>query len=60
MNPAELSLHAFERPASLAELCRTLSTRAEREEKTVLLAGGTDWIVERRLAAPIAACSFAT
>jgi CO/xanthine dehydrogenase FAD-binding subunit len=50
VNPAELALHPFERPASLAELCRTLSTRAVRKEKTVLLAGGTDWIVERRLA----------
>jgi xanthine dehydrogenase small subunit len=50
VNPAELALHAFERPASLAEVCRTLSTRGERKEKTVLLAGGTDWFVERRLA----------
>jgi CO/xanthine dehydrogenase FAD-binding subunit len=52
VNPAELAFHAFERPASLAALCRTLSTRSERKEKTVLLAGGTDWFVERRLAPP--------
>jgi xanthine dehydrogenase small subunit len=50
VNPAELALHAFERPASLDEVCRMLSTRGERKEKTVLLAGGTDWFVERRLA----------
>jgi CO/xanthine dehydrogenase FAD-binding subunit len=52
VNPAELALYPFERPATLAELCRTLSARAGRKEKTVLLAGGTDWIVERRLAPP--------
>jgi CO/xanthine dehydrogenase FAD-binding subunit len=50
--PAELALYPFERPGTLAELCRTLSARAGRKEKTVLLAGGTDWIVERRLAPP--------
>lgn len=52
MNPAEIALYPFERPGTLAELCRTLSARAGRKEKTVLLAGGTDWIVERRLAPP--------
>jgi CO/xanthine dehydrogenase FAD-binding subunit len=52
VNPAEVALLPFERPSTLAELCRTLSARAGRKEKTVLLAGGTDWIVERRLAKP--------
>jgi xanthine dehydrogenase small subunit len=52
VNPAELALYPFERPGTLAELCRTLSARAGRKEKTVLLAGGTDWIVESRLAPP--------
>jgi CO/xanthine dehydrogenase FAD-binding subunit len=52
VNPAELALYPFERPRSLAELCRTLSARAGRKERTVLLAGGTDWIVERGLAPP--------
>jgi len=52
VNPAEVALYPFERPPTLAELCRTLSSRAGRKEKTVLLAGGTDWIVERRLAPP--------
>jgi CO/xanthine dehydrogenase FAD-binding subunit len=52
VNPAELALYPFERPGSLTALCRTLSARAGRKEKTVLLAGGTDWIVESRLAPP--------
>jgi CO/xanthine dehydrogenase FAD-binding subunit len=47
---AELSLHGFERPASLAEACATLSRRAGKGEDTVLLAGGTDWVVGQRLA----------
>jgi CO/xanthine dehydrogenase FAD-binding subunit len=52
VNPAELALTPFERPGSLTALCRTLSARAGRKERTVLLAGGTDWFVERRLAPP--------
>src|SRR5664280_2291943 len=52
VNPAELALYPFERPATLAELCHTLSARAGRRERTVLLAGGTDWIVERGFAPP--------
>jgi xanthine dehydrogenase small subunit len=47
---AELPLHAFERPSSLAEVCSTLSRRAGKGEETVLLAGGTDWVVGQRLA----------
>lgn len=53
MSLAELPLHAFERPASLAEACATLSRRAGKSEDTVLLAGGTDWIVSQHLA-PVA------
>ena len=53
MSLAELALHAFERPASLAEACATLSRRAGKGEDTVLLAGGTDWIVAQHLA-PVA------
>jgi CO/xanthine dehydrogenase FAD-binding subunit len=49
---AELSLHPFERPGSLADACATLSRRAGKGEDTVLLAGGTDWIVAQHLAAP--------
>ncbi len=50
MSLAELSLHAFERPASLANVCATLSRRAGKGEETVLLAGGTDWVVAQRVA----------
>ncbi len=53
MSLAELPLHAFDRPASLAEACATLSRRAGKSEDTVLLAGGTDWIVAQHLA-PVA------
>ncbi len=53
MSLAELPLHAFERPATLAEACATLSRRAGKSEDTVLLAGGTDWIVAQHLA-PVA------
>jgi len=49
---AELPAHDFARAESLAGLCRTLADRASRGEETVLLAGGTDWIVERHLAPP--------
>ena len=52
MSLAELALHPFERPMSLDAVCRTLSRRAGRGEETVMLAGGTDWIVERHFAAP--------
>jgi xanthine dehydrogenase small subunit len=47
---AELPLHGFERPASLAVACATLSRRAGKGEETILVAGGTDWIVSQRLA----------
>ena len=50
MSLAELPLHAFERPASLADACATLSRRAGKGEETVLVAGGTDWVVSQRLA----------
>jgi CO/xanthine dehydrogenase FAD-binding subunit len=45
---AELARHPFERPGSLAQACATLSRRAGRGEETVLLAGGTDWVVAQR------------
>lgn len=36
-------------PRSLGELLDLLASRAARKEETVLLAGGTDWYVERHL-----------
>lgn len=52
MSLAELPLHAFERASALADVCATLSRRAGKGEETVLLAGGTDWIVGQHLAPP--------
>ena len=52
MSLAELALHPFERAESLDAACRTLSHRAGKGDETVLLAGGTDWIVEQHAAAP--------
>jgi CO/xanthine dehydrogenase FAD-binding subunit len=49
---AELPLHAFESAATLNGVCRTLSRRAGKGEETVLLAGGTDWVVAQHLAPP--------
>lgn len=55
MSLSDLPLHPFARVESLAALCRLLSERSLRGEETVLLAGGTDFIVERHMApaAPI-------
>jgi len=50
MSLAELAEHPFRRVSALAELCELLAERSARYEETVLLAGGTDWIVERHMA----------
>lgn len=52
MSLAELARHPFERPTSLADVCATLSRRAGKGDDTVLLAGGTDWVVGQHLAPP--------
>lgn len=49
MSLADLSLYAMRRPADLAELCALVAERASRNEATVLLAGGTDWVVEQEM-----------
>jgi CO/xanthine dehydrogenase FAD-binding subunit len=49
---AGLALHPFATPKSLDEALALLAERAARSEKTVLLAGGTDWFVERHVAPP--------
>lgn len=48
--PADLS---FVAPHSLAALCGLLADRGRRGEETVLLAGGTDWWVERHAGVPL-------
>lgn len=52
MSVAELSGYAFAAPRSLGELLSLLAERGAAGEGTVLLAGGTDWLVERHLAPP--------
>ncbi len=52
MSVAGLALHPFATPKSLDEALALLTERAARSEKTVLLAGGTDWFVERHVAPP--------
>jgi xanthine dehydrogenase small subunit len=43
---ADLPRYGFARPGSLADACALLADRTARAEKTVLLAGGTDFMVE--------------
>ncbi|HYN40447.1 MAG TPA: FAD binding domain-containing protein [Thermoanaerobaculia bacterium] len=52
MSVAGLALHPFTAPRDLPEALGLLAERAARSEKTVLLAGGTDWFVERHVAPP--------
>ncbi len=52
MSVAGLALHPFATPKGLDEALEILAGRAGRSEKTVLLAGGTDWFVERHVAPP--------
>ncbi len=52
MSVAGLALHPFTAPRDLPEALGLLAERAARNEKTVLLAGGTDWFVERHVAPP--------
>ncbi len=52
MSVAGLALHPFATPRDLPEALGLLAERAARQEKTVLLAGGTDWFVERHVAPP--------
>ncbi|HRY44536.1 MAG TPA: FAD binding domain-containing protein [Thermoanaerobaculia bacterium] len=50
MSVAGLALHPFSTPKTLDEALALLAERSARAEKTVLLAGGTDWFVERHVA----------
>lgn len=52
MSIAGLALHPFAAPRSLDEALELLAERSARKERTVLLAGGTDWFVERHVAPP--------
>jgi xanthine dehydrogenase small subunit len=50
----DLERYEMWRPASLPALLDRLAERHAAGEKTVLLAGGTDWVVEQELARPVA------
>ncbi|MFN7990132.1 MAG: FAD binding domain-containing protein [Thermoanaerobaculia bacterium] len=52
MSLAGVALHPFAAPRDLPEALALLSARAAKGEKSVLLAGGTDWFVERHVAPP--------
>ena len=47
---ADLERHEMWRPPSLAALTERLRERHAAGQKTVLLAGGTDWVVEQEIA----------
>jgi len=50
MAVADLDRHEMWRPPSLAALLDRLAERHAAGQKTVLLAGGTDWVVEQEMA----------
>ncbi len=52
MSVAGLALHPFTAPRTLDEALALLAERAAKAEKSLLLAGGTDWFVERHVAPP--------
>lgn len=47
---ADLEHHEMWRPGSLGALCDRLAERHAAGQQTVLLAGGTDWVVEQEMA----------
>ncbi|EYF08992.1 FAD binding domain-containing protein [Chondromyces apiculatus] len=47
MSVSDLRLFEMRRPADLPDVCAVLAERVSRSEPTVLLAGGTDWLVEQ-------------
>jgi CO/xanthine dehydrogenase FAD-binding subunit len=55
MSLADLCLFDMRRAASLSELCGLVSERHARGEATVLLAGGTDFMVEQEMRRPLKA-----
>lgn len=48
----DLERHEMWQPLSLTELLERLAERGGNGQKTVLLAGGTDWVVEQEMAKP--------
>jgi CO/xanthine dehydrogenase FAD-binding subunit len=54
MTAPSLSTLAFASPSTLPEICDLLAERSARGGETVMLAGGTDWYVERHAQLPLA------
>lgn len=52
MSIADLTAFDLERGVSLDAVCARLAERVENGRNTVLLAGGTDWMVEQEMATP--------
>lgn len=52
MSLADLGCFELKRSADLAALCELLAERHARGRATVMLAGGTDWMVEQEMAPP--------
>ncbi|MBK8256261.1 MAG: FAD binding domain-containing protein [Polyangiaceae bacterium] len=48
----DLELHSFVRLPTIADVLQTLADRHAASQKTVVLAGGTDWVVEQEMAPP--------
>ena len=53
MSLADLAQYPWQRVANLVELCALLAERHAEEQATVLLAGGTDFMVEAKQRPPI-------
>ena len=58
MSLAGVALHPFASPRDLPEALALLAARAGKGEKAVLLAGATDWYVERHVAPPEEECAL--
>lgn len=54
MTAPSLSTLDFASPSTLPEVCNLLAERTAQGAETVLLAGGTDWYVERHAKPPLA------
>lgn len=52
MTVADLVAYDMKRAESLDAVCAILTERHQRGESTVLLAGGTDWVVEQEMRKP--------
>ena len=53
MSIADLVAYDMKRAESLDSVCALLAERHTRGESTVLLAGGTDWVVEQEMRRPL-------